>query len=113
MYKIFKKNGTHYILCNILLIFIFSLMYYFSYNFLINNKEFCKKYNLGVLDKNLEKINIFDAISLSLVTQSTIGYSDVINKKQNTSLSQINSNLLNFINTSHMIIVILTIAYFI
>lgn len=113
MYKIFKKNGTKYILVNILLAIIFALLYYFSYNFLINNKEFCKKYNLGSLDDNLEEITIFDAFNLSFVTQTTIGYSSVINRKQNKTITQLNSNLLNSINHTHMLVMLLILAYFI
>lgn len=113
LYKFFKKNGMNYIICNIAIILIFGFLYYYSYNLLINNKEFCKKYNLGTVDDNLNEIPFMDGVSLALVTQATVGYSDVINRKDNISLAQLNSNLLNIINNMQLIVVILTIAYFI
>ena len=113
LYKFFKKNGVQYILTNILFMFIFGFIYFWSYNFLVKNKELAKYHNLGELDDELEETNIFDAMSLSLITQSTVGYHDIINRKQKVSLGELNSNLMNFINQFHIFCVVLIIAYFI
>ena len=77
-------NVRLYLIVNILLIFIFGFLYYINDYFISNNIQLAKKFNLvsenydGKDDKSNEFLYY---LWWSLVTQTTVGYSGLLNER--------------------------------
>lgn len=101
--KLLSNRGKKYLLINFASVIIFALLYYINDYFIINNSELAK--NLGFVEKNYKvdnnKVNsIIYYIYFSLITQTTIGYSGILNEKTglNIPFSKLEYNSYKFLN---------------
>ena len=101
--KLLSNRGKKYLLINFASVIIFAVLYYINDYFIINNSELAK--NLGFVEKNYKvnnnKVNsIIYYIYFSLITQTTIGYSGILNEKTglNIPFSKLEYNSYKFLN---------------
>lgn len=91
--KIFSKNRlSTFIVLNIYTIILFSFVYYFHY--LLNNDA----YVTTTVSSN--EMKYFDFLHFSLVTQSTVGYGDIIVK----------NNIAKLLNSIQLISIMLLVV---
>lgn len=116
---IIKNNKSiKYLLINILSTIIFGLLYYLNDKFINNNLDLSiklkivdiKKYNVYKLENSL-----IYYLWLSLVTQTTVGYSGIIDEKTNKSLrfSEIPYNSHKILNFMQLISIFIYASIFI
>lgn len=83
-----SKNGKKYLLINFLSVIIFGILYFLNNYFIINNIQLAKK--IGFIEKNYKFTNdksndksndLLYYIWFSLITQTTLGYTGLINEK--------------------------------
>ena len=112
-YKI-ESNGLRFLLINILSVIIFAFLYYINDYIITNYLDFAKKYKLVPIDyKHQNSVNsLHYYFWFSLVTQSTLGYSGLINEETGelipfSKIGYTSHNIINiiqmfsiFVNTS-------------
>lgn len=79
-----SNNGKKYLLINFLSVIIFGILYFLNDYFISNNIELAKK--IGFVEKNYKFTNdksnsLIYYIWFSLITQTTLGYTGLINEK--------------------------------
>ena len=79
-----SNNGKKYLLINFLSVIIFGILYFLNNYFIINNIQLAKK--IGFIEKNYKFTNdtsndLLYYIWFSLITQTTLGYTGLINEK--------------------------------
>lgn len=112
-----SKNGKKYLLINFLSVIIFGILYFLNDYFISNNIELAKKF--GFVDKNYksnsdksnsDKSNtLLYYIWFSLITQTTLGYSGLLNEKSGlivpfSKISYRSFKLLNILQISSIFI---------
>jgi|TARA_R110002072_G_scaffold244302_1_gene403633 hypothetical protein len=98
-----SSNGKKYLFINFTSVLLFAILYYINDYFIINNLEFAKK--LGFVKKDYKlrdnKVNsIIYYIWFSLITQTTLGYTGILNEKTglNVPFSKLEYNSYKFLN---------------
>lgn len=80
-----SKNGKKYLFINLSSVIIFALLYYLNDIFIINNIKLAKKFKFIDKNYNENKKEIANTflyyLWFSLITQTTLGYTGLINEK--------------------------------
>lgn len=101
--KILSNTGKKYLLINFTSVIVFAILYYINDYFIINNSELAKKLSFVKKDYKVKdnKVNsIIYYIWFSLITQTTLGYSGILNEKNglNVPFSKLEYNSYKFLN---------------
>ena len=112
----FSNKALFYLLISLLNVLIFTILYYIQDYFISNNIELSKK--LGILDKNYnekpEIISFLYYFWFSLITQTTVGYNNILNKNgQVLSFMKISYYPFKFLNIIQLISIFAISALFI
>ena len=91
------KRAHFYVLKHFLIIVVFALLYFLSNKYVDNNIGF-KKHNHHTDNKN---ITFVDCLFFSLVTQTTVGYGNLVS---------VDNTLCKFINIIQLITLYITIV---
>lgn len=112
----FSNKALIYLLISLLNVLIFTILYYIQDYFISNNIELSKK--LGILDKNYnekpEIISFLYYFWFSLITQTTVGYNNILNKNgQILSFMKISYYPFKFLNIIQLVSIFAISALFI
>lgn len=98
-----SKNGKKYLLINFLSVITFGILYFLNDYFISNNIELAKK--IGFVKKDYKSHNdisnsLIYYIWFSLITQTTIGYTGLLNERtgMNIPFSKISYNSFKILN---------------
>ncbi len=115
--NILTKNGRRFVLYHVGAVIMFTFLYYIQDYFITNNFELAKK--LYLVDKNKhqskdDKVNsIYYYLWFSLITQSTVGYSGILNEEtgQNIPFSKIHEIPYRVFNVTQLLSIFFITAY--
>ena len=112
----FSNKALFYLLISLLNVLLFTILYYIQDYFISNNIELSKK--LGILNKNYnekpEIISFLHYFWFSLITQTTVGYNNILNKNgQVLSFMKISYYPFKFLNIIQLISIFAISALFI
>ena len=115
--NLFTKNGKKFLFFHILAVFVFAFLYYIQDYFITNNFELAKK--LYLVDKDIhqskdDEVNSFYYYFwFSLITQTTVGYSGILNEKSGQSIpfSKIHERSYKIINISQLLSIFFITAF--
>lgn len=114
-----SKNGKKYLIINLSSVIIFALLYYLNDIFIINNIKLAKKFKFIDKNYNENKKEIANTflyyLWFSLITQTTLGYTGLINEKTNLNVpfSKIKYNSFKFLNILQIISIFIYASLFI
>ena len=106
---LFTKKGYKFILYHLIATLIFAVLYYIQDYFITNNFELAKK--IYLVEENYKQpendsVNSFIYyLWFSLITQTTVGYSWILNEKTGQSIpfSQIHERTYKIINIAQLL----------
>ena len=108
MFLLLRKKSKQFVYYHILAVILFGLLYYFQDFFISNYPTLAKK--LKFIPENYDASkDTTDSISyylwFSLVTQTTVGYSGLLNEKHDRPVpwSKINYRTYKIINTTQLL----------
>lgn len=112
----FSNKAMIYLIINLFNVLLFSILYYIQDYFISNNIELSKI--LGILDKNYKEkpeVNSFSYYFwFSLITQSTVGYNNILNRDgKNIPFMKISYYPFKFLNIIQLISIFAITALFI
>lgn len=112
----FSNKAIIYLIISLFNVLLFSILYYIQDYFISNNIELSKI--LGILDKNYKEkpeVNSFlYYFWFSLITQSTVGYNNILNKDgKNIPFMKISYYPFKFLNIIQLISIFAITALFI
>lgn len=112
----FSNKAMIYLIISLFNVLLFSILYYIQDYFISNNIELSKI--LGILDKNYKEkpeVNSFlYYFWFSLITQSTVGYNNILNKDgKNIPFMKISYYPFKFLNIIQLISIFAITALFI
>ena len=115
MFFFLNKKGKNFLYYHLLAVIIFGLLYYLQDFFISNNPLLAKK--LKFIPENYDASkdkpnNILYYLWLSLITQTTVGYSGILNERSGMSIpwSKLHYRTYKIINITQLISIFLITA---